>query len=272
MCSRCVILTINQLRLAKAFRPKRPSTQGNSMRKTVTGIALAVSVGIAIVGMSPLTASAANGTAAITGKVVAAAPYAVGTSNGPRLLAKITVKAKSLDGDIYATHTNSKGAFYLKGLKAGTYSLKFVDTVGHTQCDGGCGKTKYFTSEWLGDSTTFAAADTITVEAGDKHTGVRAQIGERSRLTGTVTIDGKPVKGTDVRMRAESISSDKQYSLVPSPAFYFDLAKGNYRIKVYSASKAFTSFYVTDEEDGNTVFHANGVDKRTGVKVDITTD
>ncbi|MDM4762626.1 carboxypeptidase-like regulatory domain-containing protein [Galbitalea sp. SE-J8] len=218
-----------------------------------------------VIGPGALAANASAPSAAITGKVVASL---IG-QKGATARAGISVKAESTSGRVYTTRTNSAGEFFLSGTAAGTYSIRFGDTVGHRQCDGGCGSTKYFHAEWLGDATSFAAAERIVLASGEKHTGVREVIGERSRITGTVTKNGKAVKGTDVRISAESISSDKKYALVPGPRFYFDVLKGNYRIKVYSASHAFASFYVTDPEDGNQVFHANGVDKRTGLKVDV---
>ncbi|MFT4122856.1 MAG: carboxypeptidase regulatory-like domain-containing protein [Microbacteriaceae bacterium] len=211
---------------------------------------------------SPAVAHATDATAAITGKVVDAA-------DGTRI-AGVTVFARSTSGRTASTVTNSRGEFYLTGLRSGTYAVKFTDKTGLIQADGSSERFHY-TTEWLGDSVSRSTSDTITLSSGEKHSGVRELIGTGSRATGRVYIDGRPATVADgVRIRIAY--GDKQTVIRAAPTFTLNgVHADNYRIRVVSATGSFDPVYVVDPRDGNTVFHLNGVDKVTGLRADITT-
>lgn len=109
---------------------------------SISGI-LAASLGGIIA--TPVAADAASPSASITGRVF---------SNGGEELKGVTVQAKSTTGDLYTSHSDAKGRFYLKELKGGTYGLKFSDRAGLFPCEAGpCsgGFTDRGVTEWLGD-------------------------------------------------------------------------------------------------------------------------
>ncbi|MDM4762181.1 carboxypeptidase-like regulatory domain-containing protein [Galbitalea sp. SE-J8] len=224
-------------------------------------VALVAVVGATVV--SPLSAEAAPTSAAITGRVL---------TNGGAVVKGATVQARRSHGAVTTTHTDSKGRFYLTGLKPGTYGLKFSDHVGLNPCETTpCkkGLSPYFTTEWLGDSATFAGSTKITIRAGDKHTGVRELFDHYARLSGPVLVNGRSATAKDgVVVTLETKAGKTIGSLFASKTFFEDVTKpGNYRIRVSSRTDAFAPFYVTDPRDGNSVFHLDGIEKITGIKI-----
>jgi hypothetical protein len=81
------------------------------------------------------------------------------------------------------------GTYTAKGLAAGQYQVYFNDPI----CLFG---VPSFASQWYNGQPTLATADTITVTAGGKTTGIDATLQPFGTITGSVTGPGKaPVGG-----------------------------------------------------------------------------
>lgn len=234
------------------------------MKTRVAVLALAIALGGAV--MSPAVAEAAPATASITGKAL---------SNSGEKLKGLTVQAKSTKGVLYTTTTDAKGRFYLTGLDAGTYGIKFSDRVGLYPCPEGpnCSDKfrPYLTTEWLGDAKSFATSEKVTVKAGEKHTGVRALVDHYGRLSGPVIVNGRPGTIDDHVVIDEYKNGKKVGGLLTEGRFFKDIESGgNYRLRVSSTRNAFAPFYIVDPRDGNTTFHSDGIEKITGIAINVT--
>ena len=78
-------------------------------------------------------------------------------------------------GQRAATTTNSDGTYTLRGLTAGTYTLKFTSE-----------QTSYI-EQWLGNRTGFSTADSFTVTLGQASTQKNAVLALGASISGTVT-------------------------------------------------------------------------------------
>jgi hypothetical protein len=249
------------------------------MKKNINSVvAVVVGLGLALGALQPAAASTDAGTATISGKVLTSDPGIVPGATGPSRIAGVSVWAKNTKGEKVSDVTDSRGRFHLRGLKPGTYGIKFSDVRGLIPCPDDCfddGKDRdygHYKTEWLGDKTSFAKSDKIAVRAGDHVSGYRVLIGTSSRLTGKIFIDGKPAKNSDkIKLVATRLEDGSRSGGQPSTEFHFNAHPGNYRLRVSSSTTNFEPFFIVDKADGNTVFHLNGVDKRTGVRVNITT-
>lgn len=226
---------------------------------SIVGI-LAATLGGAVV--APVAANASTPNASITGRVL---------TNGGEVLKGVTVQAKSTKGALYTTSSDSKGRFYLTGLKAGTYGVKFSDRVGLFPCVETACFIKGVT-EWLGDSPSFSESNKITLSAGEKHTGVRALFDTQARVSGRVTVDGR-ASTIDDHVAIKWYRNGKSFGAsLTEGAWYADAERvGNYRFRVYSTTDAFEPFWIVDPRDGNTTFHLDLIEKITGVTVALTT-
>lgn len=124
---------------------------------------------VALAALSTLVASpveAASATAAVTGR-------AYSEKGAP--IQGLIVSAGST-----SVKTNRAGKFALSGLAPGTYTLKFSDSK----------RLRYLT-EYLGDAATAASADTITLTAGEKRTGVTERLAHAALISGVVRVNGE---------------------------------------------------------------------------------
>jgi hypothetical protein len=231
------------------------------MIRVTTTVAIVVAL---VGGLAPPALAAADAPAAITGTVL---------SNAGTPIVGLTVQAKSSTGLLVTTTSGLHGHFALTGLRPGTYSLKFSDRVGLCPVVLCISETEtHLTTEWLGDATRFATAKKIRLSAGEKYTGVRELVDQSARLTGRVTVNGRPARPSDGvaidRITSRGVVQDSQLA---SATFFEDIENtDNYRLRVSSTSNAFTPFYVVDPRDGNTVFHIARVEKITGISISVT--
>ncbi len=140
------------------------------MRSTTRMSVLAAIAAVALAATVTAPAHAASATATITGRAY---------SDKGTPIDGLTVVAGGR-----SDKTDRTGKFVITGLKPGTYALEFVDPV----------KNRYLT-EYLGDSSTEAGARTITVAAGEKHSGVSERLTHAALISGVVTVDGTPADG-----------------------------------------------------------------------------
>ncbi|MDM4762641.1 carboxypeptidase-like regulatory domain-containing protein [Galbitalea sp. SE-J8] len=210
-----------------------------------SAIALSLAATVAIPAVPAAFASADS--AAITGRVVGLH----GVQSG------VSVWAKSAKGVTASTITNSHGTFVLDNLRPSTYALKFSDPRGLIRYSEAPTNAHYRT-EWLGGNTSFRSSDTITLKAGEKHSGVREVIGVASSISGHVYVNGRPAKSSD-NVALEAFDADKPITgKFVGGTYHLYFNAGNYRLRVRSTVGAFATFYVIDPADGNRVFHMNG--------------
>jgi hypothetical protein len=224
---------------------------------SIAGVLVASLGGI----IAPPLAAHAAAPASITGRVL---------SNGGEILKGVTVQAKNTTGELYTTLSDSKGRFYLTGLKSGTYGLKFSDRVGLFPClESSCFKNGV--TEWLGDSPSFSDSDKIALFAGQKHTGVRVLFDTQARLSGQVTVNGRP-STIDDGVAVKWYRNGKTFGAsLTEGSWYADAERvGNYRFRVYSTNDAFAPFWIVDPRDGNTTFHIDLIEKITGIPVAVS--
>jgi hypothetical protein len=129
--------------------------------------ALAVTLGLAAAAFAPLSAQAAD-TASITGKVY--------SDNGTPVK-NVTVEAVSGDTVLKSTTSDAKGAYYLRGLAAGTYTLKYSDVA------------KRYLTDYFGDDAA-AEPQKITVTDGEKRSGTTESLTHAAKITGRVFVNG----------------------------------------------------------------------------------
>jgi Carboxypeptidase regulatory-like domain len=131
-------------------------------------VPIAAVVALVLVGLGATVPAEAAATASISGRAY---------SDKGTPIDGLTVSAGTK-----SAVTDRTGKFVITGLKPDTYALEFSDPKKH----------RYLT-EYLGDSATFGGADTITVAAGEKHTGVSERLTHAALVSGVVSVNGKKV-------------------------------------------------------------------------------
>jgi hypothetical protein len=193
---------MNQQRAESGARPTSGAEmKGNIMKKTLGATALALTLGLAGAALAPMSAQAAD-PAAITGKVY---------SDAGTLLKDITIQAVNGSNVVKTTTSNSSGKYYLTGLPAGTYTIKYSDTH------------KRYLTEYYGDAATVATAKTLTVAAGEKRTGTVEKITHAGKVTGRVFVNGVPAasKLGPIEARLYDSTGNLVQKQIASPTFKF---------------------------------------------------
>lgn len=112
------------------------------------------------------------------GGTVSGTVTGVGSTLAGGAVSGVSVAAYSSDPYIdqrASTTTNSDGTYALRGLSAGTYTLKFASDQNS------------YIEQWLGNRTGFSTADSFTVTLGQASTQKNAVLAVGASISGTVT-------------------------------------------------------------------------------------
>jgi hypothetical protein len=137
------------------------------MKKMIGATALALALGLSAAAFAPISAQAADN-AAITGKVY---------SDNFTPVKNVTVEALIGTTVVKTTKSDAKGAYYLRGLAAGTYTLKYSDS------------TARYLTDYFGDDAA-ATPQAITLTAGEKRSGTSENLTHAAKITGRVFVNG----------------------------------------------------------------------------------